>query len=275
MLIIVLAGPNGSGKTTFFDKMNTTNFKNFVSPDMIALEPDFLSIADENDRIVAAMKHAEEMRNIIIENGEDLVFETVFSHPSKLDFLQKAKDRGYKIESIYVTTKDPDINYERVQNRVNSGGHNVPKEKIYNRYYRSLNLLCEIVSTSDYAKVYDNSYEDPFIVFLKEEDLYVFLNRENHEEWVAQYLIEPLIATNKIDLDYYSLSIEATSIFLLRREMSAKYKDIFPEIEDVSEECLIEIFNKDAEVEDLLNLETLFEIVENVKKIEDEYEHEI
>ncbi len=73
-----------------------------------------------------------------IEAKKDLTFETVLSSHYKLDILRKAKENGYFIKCIFVLTNDPLINVSRVETRVASGGHNVDKDKIISRYYKSL-----------------------------------------------------------------------------------------------------------------------------------------
>lgn len=62
----------------------------------------------------------------------------MLSHPSKLELIKLAKEKGYEITSIFVYTNSPEINIERVAKRVEQGGHDVPKNKIVERYYRSL-----------------------------------------------------------------------------------------------------------------------------------------
>ena len=53
--------------------------------------------------------------------------------------MQRARDHGYKVYLYYVGTEDPLINVQRVQEiRVKEGGHNVPKNKIIDRYHRSM-----------------------------------------------------------------------------------------------------------------------------------------
>ncbi len=57
-------------------------------------------------------------------------FETVMSHPDKIELLHKAQQSGFRTYLYYVATEDPEINISRVENRVSSGGHPVPREKI-------------------------------------------------------------------------------------------------------------------------------------------------
>lgn len=100
---------------------------------------------------------AQYVRSILIERGEDFAFESVFSHPAKLDELAGAVAKGYRLYLYYVCTEDPLINIERVSLRVELGGHNVSTEKIISRYERRLSLLPSIVQHCYRAFFFDNS----------------------------------------------------------------------------------------------------------------------
>lgn len=86
-------------------------------------------------------------------------FETVFSHHSNVAFLEALKVLGYEVILYFVCTGDPSINVERVKNRVASGGHNVPEDKIIARYSRSLHYCCHSVRLVDKVVPFDNSQQ--------------------------------------------------------------------------------------------------------------------
>ena len=79
------------------------------------------------------------------------------SSPDKVAFLRQAQARGYRTYLYYVATEDPAINISRVENRVRQGGHAVPKDKIIERYYRSLDLLFDAIRYTNRAYLFDNS----------------------------------------------------------------------------------------------------------------------
>lgn len=97
------------------------------------------------------------LRRKLIENRMDFTFETVMSHPGKVELLAEARAKGYRTYLYYVATDDPQINISRVQNRVATGGHDVPSDKIEERYHRSLALLMKAIANSDRAYIFDNS----------------------------------------------------------------------------------------------------------------------
>ncbi len=116
---------------------------------------------------------ADEMRNRLIDKNKSFTFETVLSTDRNLKLLQKAKEKGYFIRCIYVLTCSPIINVNRVKARKASGGHDVPKEKIFSRYEKALKLIPELLETCDICHIYDNSSE-PFRIFKKRKSEYFY-----------------------------------------------------------------------------------------------------
>lgn len=100
------------------------------------------------------------LRQKLIEKQASFTFETVMSHPGKVDLLKQAKRMGYRTYLYFIATDDPTINKSRVLNRVSRGGHAVPEDKIEERYFRSLDLLVEAIRHTNRAYVFDNSNED-------------------------------------------------------------------------------------------------------------------
>jgi predicted ABC-type ATPase len=84
-------------------------------------------------------------------------FETVMSHPGKIEILRAAQRAGYRTYLYFIATDDPAINLSRVRNRVKLGGHSVPEDKIITRYHRSLALLPDAIRATNRAYIFDNS----------------------------------------------------------------------------------------------------------------------
>ena len=93
----------------------------------------------------------------MLQQKASFTFETVMSDSSKIRFIEKARATGYRTYLYYVATLDPLINVSRVANRVATGGHPVPENKIRERYFRSLDLLSSAIRISDRAYIWDNS----------------------------------------------------------------------------------------------------------------------
>jgi predicted ABC-type ATPase len=100
---------------------------------------------------------ADFIRHKLLDAGVTFTFETVMSSPDKVAFLKKAQEHGFRTYLYYVATEDPEINVSRVENRVAEGGHNVSREKIVDRYSRSLDLLADAVQYANRSYIFDNS----------------------------------------------------------------------------------------------------------------------
>lgn len=165
-MVLVLAGPNGSGKSTitqYLEKIGVyTNADDIVMATGMSNED--AAVFVDNKRY-----HSIEMR-------EDFTFETVLSSNYKLEILKRAKKEGYFIKCIFVLTVDPNINVARVEARVASGGHDVDKEKIISRYYKSLNNIKNLMDICDILHVYDNTIKPVRIIRKHKEDISIFPN---------------------------------------------------------------------------------------------------
>lgn len=159
--LCIVAGPNGSGKTTMTIQLLNNEWASdsvYINPDNIA--QDVYGDWNSQDSVLKAAQMATSMRYDCLDKKQSFVFETVFSSKEKLEFVQKAKDAGYFIRLFYVCTSDPEINVARITKRYLAGGHEVPISKIISRYYKSLENIAVAISLVDRAYVYDNSVEN-------------------------------------------------------------------------------------------------------------------
>lgn len=111
------------------------------------------------DRVAQVI--ADFLRKKLLQLKKKFSFETVFSHQSKLDFMDQAIAAGYKVYLYFVSTNSPEINKARVLVRVKKGGHNVPPEFIERRYYRTMELLFSASQKSYQTYFWDNSENEP------------------------------------------------------------------------------------------------------------------
>lgn len=100
---------------------------------------------------------ADFLRKRLLAERKKFSFETVFSHPSKLEIMKEAAAAGYKVYLYFVSTESPEINKFRVQARKAKNGHDVPEDKIVSRYYRSLDLLYDACQLAYQVFFFDNS----------------------------------------------------------------------------------------------------------------------
>ncbi len=157
----VLAGGNGAGKSTFYQQFLKATGLPFVNADVLAIELDA-----ENAESISykAAKLAENLRMNLLRSGTSFCFETVFSHPSKIDFIATAKSLGYEVILVYIHLLTDELNQARVAQRVLNGGHSVPKNKIIARIPRTMRYVQDALPLLDVAKFYDNSSQQrPFL----------------------------------------------------------------------------------------------------------------
>jgi len=156
--LLVIAGPNGSGKTSITSQILKHEWVKdcvYINPDNIAQEE--FGNWNSPEAVMKAAKIATERREHCIENKLSLVFETVLSATDKIDFLNRAKKAGYFIRLFFVGTDHPSINASRIAYRVLEGGHDVPISKIISRYTKSISNCCVAANLADRLYIYDNS----------------------------------------------------------------------------------------------------------------------
>ncbi len=158
--LIVVAGPNGSGKTSITQQLLMHEWMGgcvYVNPDFIARD----EFGDWNspDVVIQAARRAAEIREHCLINRRSLAFETVLSAPDKVDFIRRAGEAGFFTRLFFVGTDDPSINAKRVAMRVMEGGHDVPIPKIISRYTKSLAYSSVVALLADRTYVYDNSVD--------------------------------------------------------------------------------------------------------------------
>jgi predicted ABC-type ATPase len=110
----------------------------------------------------------------------------------KVEFLHKAKDKGFRTYLYFVATEDPAINISRVRHRVQMGGHPVPEDKIITRYERSLDLLMEAVQFTNRAYIFDNSNENPIWLAEVTDGKILTLKTSRIPEWFKHALLDKI-----------------------------------------------------------------------------------
>jgi predicted ABC-type ATPase len=182
-ILVALAGPNGAGKTTFFHAHLKPAALRFVNADVLAgelqLEP------------YAAARAADALRRELARQRESFVFETVFSDPvgDKLEFLRDAVRQGYRVVLCFIGISSPAVSEERVAMRVSQGGHDVPLEKLQQRFPRTLVNLRTAIRELPQVLIFDNDdLSKPFRKAAESEDGRMIFRADPLPLWLAGLL---------------------------------------------------------------------------------------
>ena len=135
--VTIVAGPNGSGKTTFAKEyLHASDVTEYISADVIAEQ--LVHIPDEFSkvRIQAGRLFFNEIHRLI-ETGKDFIVEVTLAGKGFQRIISELKDAGYNVAIVFIFLKSSDTCIARVRNRVMAGGHHVPTEDIIRRFYRS------------------------------------------------------------------------------------------------------------------------------------------
>ena len=186
----LLAGGNGSGKSTFYRTQLQTLGMPFVNADVLARElyPD-----QPEQHSYEAARLAEQIRFQLLREGRTFCYETVFSHPSKIDFVAQAKALGYEIVLVFIHLDSPELNNARVSQRVEQGGHWVPEDKVNERIPRTLHNIKQALPLCDDVYLLDNSRADaPFRSVAALRGGRLVLKQQPVPQWAREILTDYL-----------------------------------------------------------------------------------
>ena len=185
---VILAGPNGSGKTTFYDQIlkNDPMFQKatFINSDLIGKDLARISgKTDSNEFIIHAGRIALNLINHKIYKQDSFIYETTSSGKNVLRLIKDAKDAGFKVITIFINLPKT-LARARVIPRVEHGGHDVPPEVQERRYEKIIQTFPELLKISDISAVFDNSGTSSpksskpahNLIFLMHEDNYFVFN---------------------------------------------------------------------------------------------------
>jgi predicted ABC-type ATPase len=166
----IVAGPNGSGKTSLYDNADIEDFGRsvwIINPDVLSQRISDIERLDLLAANLEAVSRIERWLYASIEAHQTIGVETVLSTPKYRSLVLAAKKQKFTIRLIYVLLNSPQLNVERVRLRVAKGGHNVPYEKILERREKSLMQLPWFLDHADDAWLFDNSGEKPQLIGTK------------------------------------------------------------------------------------------------------------
>lgn len=179
-LAVVLAGHNGSGKSTMWDEHVVDKLR----VPLINADRMMLSTLPEKDQqghlrqwaqtlrdtdttwMQIAQKGMESFVEQAVANQVPFATETVFSywkalpcggHESKIDLIRNLQTTGYFVVLLFVGLSSAALSLGRVNSRVAAGGHKVSPEKILARFSRTQKAIGNALTIADAALLVDNS----------------------------------------------------------------------------------------------------------------------
>ncbi len=182
-LAIILAGHNGSGKSTMWRK----SLSGQLQIPLLNADRMMLSILPEADSSGALVAWAQALRDTdlgwmqVAQSGVKafaahamaakvpFAMETVFSHwdvqedgtvKSKIDLITDLQDAGYFVVLIFVGLANVDLSILRVMSRVADNGHDVPQDKLIARFPRTQCAIREAAKIADATIFTDNSRDE-------------------------------------------------------------------------------------------------------------------
>ncbi|MFH1223684.1 MAG: zeta toxin family protein [Pseudomonadota bacterium] len=176
--VYIIAGANGSGKTTFARKFlpDYVNCPNFINADLIALG--LAPFGAGNVAIKAGKLVLEQIRSYS-KRGIDFSFETTLSGQLYVNLLKKLRAKGYRSHLFFLWLPNPELAVFRVKDRVAEGGHNVPVEDIRRRFHRGIeNLFNLYMPLLDTWTLFDNSGVKPVLIARNKNGDKEIINKE-------------------------------------------------------------------------------------------------
>ncbi|MDQ3087387.1 MAG: zeta toxin family protein [Acidobacteriota bacterium] len=163
--IIVIAGCNGAGKSTIAPHLLRDAFglKEFVNADTIA--QGLSAFSPESVSLEAGKLMLKRLRELA--NGrKSFAFETTLATRFYAQWMKDLKSQGFEFHLVFLWLKNPELASARVKERVASGGHNIPEDVIYRRYFKGLQNFFKLYKPlANSWTFYDNSkFGNPDII---------------------------------------------------------------------------------------------------------------
>lgn len=179
-LAFVLSGHNGSGKSTLWnDRLTPIVQLPLINADRLItsilpapnedgfLEPWASALRDNDARWqILAQEGVTAFMGLVTEKRMAFGFETVFSHwrenpdgtiESKIDVIKSLQEKGYFVVLLFVGLVNVDMSILRVLTRTSQGGHDVPKQKLDERFPRTQKAVGHAAPLADMTLMFDNS----------------------------------------------------------------------------------------------------------------------
>ena len=162
--VIIIAGPNGAGKTTFARSFlpEEASLPRFINADAIAAG--LAAFAPETAAIRAGRLMLEEIA-LCAARGDSFAFETTLSGVGWLSHIRQWREQGYRVSLYFLSLPNAEAAIERVELRVQQGGHDIPERVIRRRFASGLvNFQRHYKMAVNDWMLYDNTGADPVLL---------------------------------------------------------------------------------------------------------------
>lgn len=194
---MLIAGVNGAGKSTFY-KSNFAFYELFSSDaeqifsELIYINSDdilksFGNWKNTRDMLRAGREAVEQIKDCF-KNGYSFCQETTLCGNSVFKNVRNAKKSGYKVFLVYLGLDSVLIAKERVNKRVEKGGHGIPEKDIEQRYVQSLSNLNKVFSYCDGIAYFDNSIELNLLATYNQKQLELIADQKTLPTWFKEHL---------------------------------------------------------------------------------------
>ena len=161
-IIFVLAGVNGAGKSSVGGAVLREKGSNYFNPDEAAarIRNELgCSIAEANQ---SGWEEGKRLLEAAIRDGVSHAFESTLAGTSIPALLAKAASSGFDVRAWFVGLSSPEQHIARVRDRVAAGGHDIPEEKIRERWDASRRNIIALMRYLTELRLFDNSQQrDP------------------------------------------------------------------------------------------------------------------
>jgi predicted ABC-type ATPase len=153
----VIAGPNGAGKSSFSQLLSEPGAFIFDADKVKAIkENQYPDVPVESIEMMITSAYWEAEDNAI-EQNRSLTVESNLRNDFLINRLSRFKDKGYKVNLIFMLLPDVETSYERVDLRVYQKGHFVDIESIKYNFEHSLKMLKQHFGKFDLLQLFDSS----------------------------------------------------------------------------------------------------------------------
>lgn len=159
-MITVIAGVNGAGKSSVLGEWLRKAGADYFNPDEVARSlmkaNPALTLTDANSQAWVMNRDRLEYS---IERNLDYTFETTLGGNTIYRLLARALELGVEVQIFFCGLSSPELHIQRVAERVGKGGHDIPEEKIRQRWHGSIHNLIMLIPHCTDVTVFDNSTE--------------------------------------------------------------------------------------------------------------------